>query len=100
MGAEFLWQEYKDVSVWYGIGGYAITAGTGAFRVYNNKHWAGDVIFGAGLGISCTKLAYHFYPKAKLKLSSKRKAGRNGTALSVYPYYDGQQGGISILKQF
>ena len=32
MGAEFLWQEYKDVSIWYGIAGYTIAAGTGAFR--------------------------------------------------------------------
>ncbi|MDY5237055.1 phosphatase PAP2 family protein [Bacteroides helcogenes] len=100
MGAEFLWQEYKDVSIWYGIGGYAIATGTGAFRIYNNKHWAGDVIFGAGLGILCTKLAYHLYPKAKLKLSSRRKADKSGTAFSVYPYYNGQQGGISISKQF
>lgn len=28
MGAEFLWQEYKDVSIWYGIAGYTIAAGT------------------------------------------------------------------------
>lgn len=100
MGAEFLWQEYKDVSIWYGIGGYAIAAGTGAFRVYNNKHWVGDVIFGAGLGILCTKLTYHFYPKVKRKLSFKRKADKNKAALTVYPYYNGQQGGISISKQF
>ena len=25
MGAEFLWQEYKDVSIWYGIAGYALS---------------------------------------------------------------------------
>lgn len=62
MGAEFLRQEYKDISPWYGIGGYVIAAGTGAFRVYNNKHWLGDVFFGAGLGMLCTKLAYHLYP--------------------------------------
>lgn len=23
-GAEFLWQEYKDKSIWYGITGYAV----------------------------------------------------------------------------
>lgn len=51
MGAEFLWQEYKDVSPWYGIGGYVIAAGTGALRAWNNKHWVWDVVFGAGLGM-------------------------------------------------
>ena len=34
MGAEMLYQEYKDVSIWYGISGYIIATGTGAFRVY------------------------------------------------------------------
>lgn len=53
------------MSIWHGISGYALAAGIGAFRVYNNKHWAGDVIFGAGLGILYTKPAYHIYPKAK-----------------------------------
>ena len=38
MGAEFLWQEYKDVSIWYGVAGYVIASGTGFFRMYNNKH--------------------------------------------------------------
>ena len=47
-GAEFLWQEYKDVSVWYGISGYLVATGTGMFRIYNNKHWLTDVVAGAG----------------------------------------------------
>ena len=37
IGAELLWQEYKDTSPWIGIGGYVIAASTGALRVYNNK---------------------------------------------------------------
>jgi membrane-associated phospholipid phosphatase len=28
-GAEFLWQEYKDVNILYGISGYVVAAGTG-----------------------------------------------------------------------
>src|SRR5690606_34760571 len=42
MGAEFLFQEYKDVSIWYGISGYAIAAGTGFFRMSNQRHWLTD----------------------------------------------------------
>jgi membrane-associated phospholipid phosphatase len=47
--AEFLWQEYKDVSIWYGISGYIIASGTGVLRIYNNRHWLTDVAAGAGI---------------------------------------------------
>ena len=67
MGAEFLWQEYKDVSIWYGITGYTIATGTGIFRLYNDKHWFADVIVGAGLGILSTKAALYVF---KLKCTS------------------------------
>ena len=98
MGAEFLWQEYKDVSIWYGIGGYAVAAATGTLRIYN-KHWIGDVAFGAGLGILSTKLAYWLYPTIQSKLSKKKNKIRNN--LVFFPYYNGQQGvGLSISKQF
>jgi membrane-associated phospholipid phosphatase len=93
MGAEFLWQEYKDVSAWYGIAGYTIAAGTGAFRVYNNKHWVGDIAFGAGLGMLCTKLAYWIYPSVNSVFSINNKN------VAFYPYYNGQQGGFSLSIQ-
>lgn len=93
MGAEFLWQEYKDVSIWYGIAGYTIAAGTGTFRMYNNKHWFGDVAFGAGIGILSTKLAYWIYPSIEKRFSGNRKNGKN---MALYPYYNGQQGGLSF----
>lgn len=59
-GAEFLWQEYKDQSIWYGIAGYVVATGTGLFRIYNDRHWLTDVAAGAGIGILCTKTAYWF----------------------------------------
>jgi hypothetical protein len=96
MGAEFLLQEYKDVSAWYGIAGYTIAAGTGAFRVYNNKHWVGDIAFGAGLGMLCTKLAYWIYPSVNSGFSINNKKGKN---VAFYPYYNGQQGGFSLSIQ-
>ena len=69
-GAEFLYQEYKDVSVWYGVSGYVIATATGAFRIYNNKHWLTDVATGAGIGILSTKAAYWLQPY----LSQDRKS--------------------------
>ena len=64
-GAEFLYQEYRDVSVWYGIAGYTVAAGTGFLRMYNNRHWFTDVVAGAGFGIISTKVAYWVFPKIK-----------------------------------
>ena len=66
--AEFMRMEYKDVSPWYGIAGYAMAATTGYLRMYNNKHWLSDVVAGAGVGIASTKLAYWLYPKIQHKL--------------------------------
>ena len=66
--AEFMRMEYKDVSPWYGIAGYAMAATTGYLRMYNNKHWFSDVVAGAGVGIVSTKLAYWLYPKIQHKL--------------------------------
>lgn len=66
--AEYLYQEYKDVSPWIGIGGYAVATATGVLRLYNNKHYLGDVIAGAGLGIISTKIAYQIYPFVARKL--------------------------------
>jgi hypothetical protein len=67
VGAEFLRQEYKDVSPWYGVAGYAMATTTAYLRMQNNKHWLTDVVAGAGIGIASTKLAYWLYPKLQHK---------------------------------
>ena len=66
--AEFMRQEYKDVSPLYGIAGYGAATITGILRLYNNKHWVSDVVAGAGFGILSTRLAYWIYPVIKRKL--------------------------------
>jgi membrane-associated phospholipid phosphatase len=71
MGAEFMRMEYKDVSPWYGVAGYAVAATTGALRMYNNRHWLSDVVTGAGIGILSTKAAYFLYPKLQKVFSPK-----------------------------
>lgn len=62
MGAELLRREYRGVSPWIGVAGYAVAAGTGFFRMYNNRHWLTDVIAGAGIGILSAQAAYWLYP--------------------------------------
>jgi membrane-associated phospholipid phosphatase len=63
--AEFLMQEYKNVSLWYGISGYVVALSVAYLRMYNNEHWFSDVVAGAGFGILSTRLAYILYPKMK-----------------------------------
>ena len=58
MGAELVRMEYKDASVWYGVGAYVVASGIGVLRVWNERHWATDVLAGAGIGILSARVAY------------------------------------------
>lgn len=71
-GAELLRREYWDVSPWIGISGYIVAAGTGFFRMYNNRHWLSDVIAGAGVGILSVEAAYWLYPTIAKHLFHKQ----------------------------
>lgn len=93
--AEFLRQEYKNISPWYGIAGYGVAAATGYMRMYNNKHWLSDVVAGAGIGIASTKLSYWLYPKIK-NLLFKKQAGQT----MVMPFYNNNTFGLGMAKSF
>lgn len=93
--AEFLRQEYKDVSPWYGIAGYAAATATGMLRIYNNKHWLSDVVAGAGIGIASTKLTYWLYPLIKRKLFKEKNINT-----ILVPYYQSGNTGISMVYNF
>ena len=62
MGAELVRMEYKDASVWYGVGAYVVATGVGVLRVWNERHWATDVLAGAGIGILSARVAYWLLP--------------------------------------
>ncbi|MFT3827961.1 MAG: phosphatase PAP2 family protein [Chitinophagaceae bacterium] len=94
--AEFLRKEYQDVSPWYGIAGYAVAAATGYLRMYNNKHWLGDVVAGAGIGILSTDLAYRLYPVMKRTFFKKEKL----SSTMVMPFYNGTAAGLSLVHHF
>jgi membrane-associated phospholipid phosphatase len=96
VSAEFLRQEYKDVSPWIGAGGYAVAIATGYLRMYNNKHWFSDVAAGAGIGILSTRVSYWLYPKAK-NLILGRSAG--GSATLIVPTYGNGQLGFCMLQR-
>jgi len=93
--AEFLNQEYRDVSPWIGYAGYAVATATGAFRLYNNRHWVSDVVAGAGFGIASTKVAYLLYPHLKRMLS-----GAKNTNVSLVPTYQQQTIGLAFNATF
>lgn len=57
LGADILLQEYRDISPWIGIGGYALATTTGCLRVVHDRHHWTDVICGAALGIGCSRLS-------------------------------------------
>jgi membrane-associated phospholipid phosphatase len=94
MGAQFMWQEYKDVSPWYGVAGYAAAATTGVLRLYNNRHWVSDVVTGAGIGILSTKAAYWLYPKMQRAFIPK-----SAMNVMILPTYNAEwkTAGLSIV---
>lgn len=98
-GAEFLWHEYKDKSIWYGIAGYAVATGTGLFRIYNNRHWLTDVAAGAGIGILSTKIAYWLNPYINKTIFGEGHKEKISTSF-IMPTYDGRAIGLSFVKTF
>ena len=59
MGAELVRIEYGP---WWGLGAYSVATATALMRVYNNRHWVGDVLAGAGIGILSAQAAYWLLP--------------------------------------
>ena len=96
MGAEFLYQEYKEVSIWYGISGYLVATGTGFLRLHNNKHWFTDVVTGAGIGILSTKIAYWIHPHVKKTLFKDKKE----ISGLVMPFHNGKEYGLALSMSF
>jgi hypothetical protein len=96
MAAEFMYQEYKDQSIWYGVSGYVIASTVGVLRMYNNRHWFTDVVAGAGIGILSTKAAYWLAPKIN-KMFTKNNSNSSAVLL---PFYDGKNAGIGFVSTF
>lgn len=96
MGAELVYQEYKDQSIWYGVSAYAVAGLTGYMRIYNNKHWITDVAAGAGIGILTAKAGYWLYPTVR-KLFNKKQSK---TKTVMLPFYNGKIVGFGLVSKF
>lgn len=94
--AHFMFREYNETNFWLGISGYPIAAMTGIYRIFNDKHWVGDVIAGAGIGILSTEVAYWLFPTISKWFVNKK----NQASLVILPTYQTKQFGLAIIKTF
>jgi membrane-associated phospholipid phosphatase len=95
LSATFLFEEYKNVSVWYGIGGYLEAGLVGYLRMYNDKHWFHDVVAGAGFGITSAELTYWLYPVMKRTFFPK-SCGKK----MIVPVAEERGLGIAFIQRF
>ncbi len=96
--AEFARLEYRGGSPWVGIGAYAMAFSAAFLRMYNNKHWFGDVAAGAGLGIIATRFSYYIYPSIKKRLFGARKIKET---TNLFPSSNGMGGyGLTLMYNF
>jgi membrane-associated phospholipid phosphatase len=58
VAAQFFQKEYGHRYPWLSAGMYTLATGIGVSRVLNNRHWASDVLAGAGLGMGSVELSY------------------------------------------
>ncbi len=94
MGAELVRMEY---GTWFGMGAYTVATGVAVLRLYNGKHWAHDVLAGAGFGILGAKIGYWSLPLMRKWLKLRPR-----TAVAVTPYYnrDTRSGGGAVAIVF
>ncbi len=91
LSAELLRKEYGKTHPWLAVTGYLAATSVAAFRMMNNRHWAPDVLAGAGIGILSVNLAY-LTQKSRWPLSTKN--------LQVSPTYTGNGPGMYVSYHF
>ena len=80
-GATTLMHEYRSVSPWIGVAGYALATGVALDRVRRNRHRWGDVVAGAAIGVASAEAGYLI---GDWILGTNKKKNDN-LALSVAP---------------
>lgn len=99
--AEMLHQEYGQYSPWISILGYSIAATTGYMRVYNERHYIGDIVAGAGVGILSARLGYWFAPKINNWLwGSTTGYAEDSYTTAITPCTIGQNVGVNFSLVF
>lgn len=91
--ATVLFHEYRHISPWIGIAGFAAATATGYLRIYNNQHWFSDILAGAGVGILSAKAAYAIYPAIRRKIFPRQKPGT-----WIMPNYQTKHFSVQFVK--
>lgn len=78
----------SDNNPWVGVPAYLVAGGVGFSRMYVEKHWLSDVIFGAALGHSIGML-----------VENRRHRSRE-TALHLEPVMDPEQPGLVLVYRW
>jgi len=93
--ATLLHEQYGHQYPWVSVAGYTVAATTGTMRVLGNKHWATDVLVGAGIGFLSAETVWRIYPSLVRLLPT-----RLSHKLLVAPTYSaGQGGGFAMALQ-
>jgi membrane-associated phospholipid phosphatase len=93
-GAHILFREYRDVSPWIGIAGYAAATATGVLRIVNERHWLSDVVAGAGAGILSVEAGYLLLPVFR------RITGEGREDVALVPFVGNQTYGLGFACRF
>jgi len=97
VAATFLQKEYGKEHPMYAVLGYTVATGVGVMRVLNNRHWASDVLVGAGIGILSTNLAYLTHQNKWGHQTGRPKKVKKDVVLSPF-YYKGSIGaGVGMV---
>jgi len=95
-GAHILFKEYKDVTPWIGITGYAIATTTGTMRILNRRHWLSDVVAGAGIGILSAEIGYMLLPVFHKIIGVEQTK----STLVIAPVFGNNQYGLGMAYLF
>ncbi len=76
---------YYHEKIWVAISSYSLATLVGISRIYDNKHWASDVLGGAVLGFAIGKLVYTNHQKK--------------SSFAFSPFLNGQFQGLSVIYQ-
>ncbi|NRS87237.1 membrane-associated phospholipid phosphatase [Flavobacterium sp. 7E] len=91
--ATLLYYEYKDANFWYASSGFLFAGATAAFRIANDKHFASDVLVGAGIGLASGIVFSHISPLKSFRVSKKSK-----TTAFIYPQIGNHLGIGAIIS--
>jgi hypothetical protein len=87
--AAFLDREYGKQYPWLRWLGYGMATTTGVCRILKNRHWASDVVLGAGIGYLSVDLSY--------RLFDRWEKNKN---LLITPMVGNQTYGLNVVYKF